>query len=51
MLLFQPRLDEACLRRLASLLVEEGLLSSSEVDAQIAAAVERLKSRFGKAVG
>jgi hypothetical protein len=50
MLLFQPRLSEACLRRLAALLVEEGVIPAGQADAEIRSTIGRLQSRFGKSV-
>jgi glycerol-3-phosphate dehydrogenase len=48
MLLYDRRLSVACLRQLAALLVEEGLLPGSEVEAEVQRTIERLRSRFGK---
>jgi len=50
MLLFQPRLSTACLRRLAGLMVEEGALPGSAAEAEVAATIERIERRFGKSI-
>ncbi|HEV3005401.1 MAG TPA: FAD-dependent oxidoreductase, partial [Pirellulales bacterium] len=48
MLLYDRRLSLACLRHLAALLVDAGLLPGSEVEAEVERTIERLRSRFGK---
>lgn len=50
MLLYDPNLNSACLRRLAELLCEEGLLPSGEIDGAVATEAQRLQSHFGKRV-
>jgi len=50
MLLYDPRLTKACLEDLATLLVQAGHLSTSEVPAAVAATVQRLETHFGKHV-
>jgi glycerol-3-phosphate dehydrogenase len=48
MLLYERRLSKTCLRQLAALLVEEGVLPMSEAEAEVATTVERLRIRYGK---
>ncbi|MBI3463085.1 MAG: glycerol-3-phosphate dehydrogenase/oxidase [Planctomycetes bacterium] len=50
LLLYHHPLTAACLRQLAQLLVEAGLLEPNQIDEQVAASVERLKTRHGKQV-
>lgn len=50
MLLYHPRLLEACLRRVTALLVEEDLLPASAQDAAVSACIERLRTHFGKRI-
>lgn len=50
MLLYDPRLTKACLEDLATMLVEAGHLSASEIPAAVAATIQRLESHFGKHV-
>ncbi len=48
MLLCDRRLSEACLRELAALLVEGGLLAADGVDSEVARTINRLETHFGK---
>ena len=48
MLLYDRRLSPACLRELAGLLVEVGLLRPEQVDAEVQRTVRRLESHFGR---
>ena len=48
MLVHERRLTNACLRDLADLLVEHGLLAEQDRDAEIADETERLKTHFGR---
>jgi len=48
MLLYDQRLTKACLRRLAEILSERGLLSHSQIDAAVAEQAERLRAHFGR---
>ena len=50
MLLYHQRLSVACLRRLAEMLVEEGKLSASEMDAALEKTKSRLETHFGKKI-
>ena len=50
MLLYDQRLTRATLVDLAKLLVAEGRLTPSEVDAAVAAEVDRLAARYGKRI-
>lgn len=50
MLLYHPRLTRACLERLAELMAYRGVFPHDENAAQIEAAIERLRSHFGKKV-
>lgn len=48
MLLYDRRLSRGCLRQLAALLVEAGLLRAEEAESEVERVAERLKSHFGK---
>jgi glycerol-3-phosphate dehydrogenase len=48
MLLYDPRLSEACLVELASLLVEQGVLASDRLETELARTRERMVTHFGK---
>jgi glycerol-3-phosphate dehydrogenase len=48
MLLYDRRLSRRCLRQLAALLVEAGLVPADAAETEVDRAVERLKSHFGK---
>ena len=48
MLLYDRRLSRECLRQLAAMLVEAGLLRAEEADGEVERTAERLKSHFGK---
>ncbi len=48
MLLYDRRLSEACLKQLAELLVEAGLLPAGERQAEVRRTIERLQTHFGK---
>jgi glycerol-3-phosphate dehydrogenase len=48
MLLYDPHLSTACLRRLAELLCAEGRLASGDIDQAVTTEVERLHTHFGK---
>ncbi|CAK9056394.1 Glycerol-3-phosphate dehydrogenase [Durusdinium trenchii] len=48
MLLYQPSLSEATLRRLGDLLIEERGISQEEADSQVQATIDRLRDHFGK---
>jgi glycerol-3-phosphate dehydrogenase len=50
MLLYDPHLSIAGLRRLAELLCDEGKLSSGEIDRAVETQVGRLRTHFGKRV-
>jgi len=50
MLLYHHRLGEEALRQLATVLVDEGVLSFAEAEAQIPICVKRLQTHFGKRV-
>lgn len=48
MLLYDRRLSRGCLRQLAAMLVEAGLLQAEEAESEVERTAERLKSHFGK---
>jgi glycerol-3-phosphate dehydrogenase len=48
MLLYHHPLTAACLRQLAELLAEAGLLEAGRIDEHVAMSQQRLKTRFGK---
>jgi predicted kinase len=48
MLLYDRRLSRACLRQLAAVLVEAGLIPAGAAETEVEQTVERLKSHFGK---
>ncbi|HXT57482.1 MAG TPA: glycerol-3-phosphate dehydrogenase/oxidase [Pirellulales bacterium] len=48
MLLYDRRLSRACLRQLAAILVEAGLVPPDAAETEVEQTVERLKSHFGK---
>ncbi len=48
MLLYDPKLSERCLRQLAGLMAEEGLLRESDIDDEVRSCIERLKTHYGK---
>ncbi len=50
MLLYRPDLSHACLRQLARLMADEGLLKSEQVDGAVARCRQRLKASFGRTV-
>jgi glycerol-3-phosphate dehydrogenase len=50
MLLYDPRLTRICLRRLAELLAEAGIILAAEIDARVDEEIARLAARFGKRV-
>ena len=50
MLLYHRGLSQRCLRALAELMVDEGLLSPDDVEAEVSDCCQRLACRFGKRV-
>jgi glycerol-3-phosphate dehydrogenase len=50
MLLYEPKLGEACLRELAALLVEAGKLPAAEVNDEVNRTIARLAEHFDKHV-
>jgi glycerol-3-phosphate dehydrogenase len=48
MLLYDPCLSVACLRRLAGLLAEQGLLSRGRIDMEVRHCADRLRRHYGK---
>jgi glycerol-3-phosphate dehydrogenase len=48
MLLYDRRLSRGCLRQLAAMLVEAGLLRAEDTESEVERVAERLKSHFGK---
>jgi glycerol-3-phosphate dehydrogenase len=50
MLLYGPDLSRACLRQLAELMAEQGLLARDGMDAAVAGCIERLRAHFGRAI-
>lgn len=50
MLVFEPALSVACLRKLAELLVEAGKLSPAEVESALSRTTARLARHFGKSL-
>lgn len=50
MFLYDPNLSLACLRRLAEMLAEEGCMTSGDIEREVGAEIERLRTHFGKRV-
>ena len=50
MLVYYPELSEECLRILAGLLVEHGLLDSSQMESTINKTIQYLKKQYGKVI-
>ncbi len=50
MLLYEPALSERCLRQLAELLAERGVLPPRGVDDEVRRTIERLRDHYGKRV-
>lgn len=48
MLLYDRRLSRGCLRQMAAMLVEAGLLRAEDAESEVERTAERLKSHFGK---
>lgn len=47
LLIFDPHLDEPCLRELATLLADEGVIHSEQIDSEVAGTLERLRVVYG----
>lgn len=50
LLIFDPRLDQPRLRELATLLADEGVIHSDQIDTEVAAAATRLRQVYGRDV-
>jgi glycerol-3-phosphate dehydrogenase len=50
MLHYSPRLTERCLRELAKLLVETGIIPHERIDSEVVACIERLRRVYGREV-
>ncbi len=50
MLHYSPRLTERCLRELAKLLAETGIIPHERIDSEVAACIERLQRVYGRGV-
>lgn len=50
LLIFDPQLDQSRLQELATLMADEGVIHSGQIDSEVAAATVRLQAVYGRQI-